>query len=72
MDTNIDLLAEARQMQVQTVAMRRRIHQQPELGNDLPETRSVVMAAIAGLDLEIIESKQTSGIMATLRGGAPG
>ena len=30
------------------------------------------MAAIAGLDLEIIESKQTSGIMATLRGGAPG
>ena len=72
METNIDLLAEAKQLQAQTVAMRRRIHQLPELGNDLPETKQVVMEALAGLELEIVESKQTSGIVATLRGDLPG
>lgn len=70
--TEIDLLAEAEALQPQTVALRRRIHQHPERGNDLPQTKQAVMEAIAGLELEIVESQQTSGIVATLRGGRPG
>jgi hippurate hydrolase len=70
--SKIDLLAEAEALQPRTLDLRRRIHQLPELGNDLPETKKLVLEAIAGLDLEIRESRQTSGIVATLRGGAPG
>ena len=70
--SKIDLLAEAEALQPRTLDLQRRIHQLPELGNDLPETKKLVMEAMAGLDLEIRESQQTSGIVATLRGGAPG
>ncbi len=71
-NTTIDLLAEAKERQAQTVDLRRRIHMLPELGNELPETKKLVLDAIAGLDLEVRESQQTSGVVATLRGGQPG
>ena len=35
------------------VELRRDLHRRPELGNDLPETRERVLAALAGLGLEI-------------------
>ena len=71
-ERTIDLLAEAQALQARTVDLRRRIHMLPELGNETPETKNVVLEAIQDLDLEIRESKQTSGLVATLRGGHRG
>ncbi len=71
-NSTIDLMAEAKSRQSQAVDLRRRIHMLPELGNELPETKQVVLDAIVGLDLEVRESTQTSGVVVTLRGGRPG
>lgn len=66
------LLTSARALQSQTVAMRRVIHQEPELGLDLPRTRATVLDALSGLDLEINQSQATTGLVAILRGAHPG
>jgi hippurate hydrolase len=66
------LLAEARELLPDAVALRRRIHERPELGLALPETRAAVLEAIADLGLDVRESVETSGIVATLEGGRPG
>lgn len=67
-----DLLAEAGELLPRAVALRRRIHAHPELGNDLPETRQAVLDELSDLDLEIELCERTSGLVATLRGGVPG
>mgnify|MGYP001444472914 CR=1 FL=1 len=69
---NHPLLEEARALQSRTVALRREIHRHPELGLDLPRTRETVLDSLAGLDLDLVLSKETSGIIATLRGERPG
>ena len=66
------LLAEAGDLLPAAVRLRRRIHENPELGLDLPETRAAVLEALDGLDVEIVRSEKTSGLMVTLRGGQPG
>ena len=55
-----------------TVALRRRIHRQPELGNDLPRTREAVLEAIDDLPLYVTLHETTSGISCLLDGDAPG
>ncbi len=67
-----DLLAEAGELLADTVALRRRIHRSPEIGNDLPETRQTVLDALSHLDLEIQLCQRTSGLIATLRGAERG
>ena len=67
-----ELLAEAQALLPQTVALRRAIHEHPELGLQLPETRRNVLEALSDLDLDIRESATTSGFIATLAGGRPG
>ena len=66
------LFEEAARLLPDAVTLRRRLHMHPELGLDLPETKLAVLEALRGLDLEIAECTTTSGIVATLRGGAPG
>ncbi len=63
---------EARDALPEAVALRRRIHANPELGLELPETRKAVLEALDGLDLDVRESRETSGVVATLRGARPG
>jgi hippurate hydrolase len=63
------LLDEARAELPGVVALRRRIHQNPELGLELPETQRAVLDALEGLDLELATGGKTSAVMATLRGG---
>lgn len=63
---------EARDLLDETVALRRTLHQWPELGNDLPITRENVLAALEGLPLDITLHETTSGIAAVLEGGKPG
>lgn len=50
------------------VALRRAIHEEPELGLHLPKTTQKVKEALAGLPLEIREGPSTSGLVAILRG----
>jgi amidohydrolase len=55
-----------------TIAMRRRLHEWPELGNELPMTRDVVLESLEGLPLAITTHESTSGIVALLEGSKPG
>ena len=66
------LLTEAQALQSQTVALRREIHREPELGLDLPKTRAKVLDSLSGLGLDINQSQATTGVVATLRGGHSG
>lgn len=54
------------------IALRRSIHEEPELGLHLPKTTAKAKAAIAGLPLEIYEGPSTTGFVAILRGPANG
>jgi hippurate hydrolase len=51
------------------VALRRRLHQVPEVDLDLPETQRLLLDALEGLDLEITTGRALSSIVAVLRGG---
>src|SRR4029453_11376610 len=66
------LLAEAREELPRAIELRRRIHANPELGLDLPETTAAVLASLSGVGLEITKSAKTTGLVARLRGGRPG
>jgi len=66
------LLDEARTLLPDAVALRRKIHENPELGLELPETAKAAREAIADLGLDVKESRTTSGFVATLRGAKPG
>jgi hippurate hydrolase len=54
------------------VALRRRLHEWPEVGNHLPNTRAAVLESLEGLPLDITLHETTSGIAAMLTGGKPG
>ncbi len=66
------LLDEARADLDRTIALRRRIHERPELGLVLPETQRAVLDAIEGGDWTIATGGATSAVVATLSGARPG
>ncbi len=68
----MDIFSEAQSLLPDIIDLRRRIHANPELGNDLPETTAAVLDALSGLDLEIRKSERTTSIVATLHGEKPG
>jgi amidohydrolase len=52
------------------VALRRRLHQVPEIGLHLPVTQEIVLDQLEGLDLEVTTGKNLSSVVAVVRGGA--
>ena len=66
------LLEECRSQAPDVVRLRRRIHENPELGLELPETQGAVLQALEGLGYEVETHRKTSGVVATLRGARPG
>ena len=50
------------------IALRRELHQIPEVGMSLPLTQRAVLEALAGLDLEITLGESLSSVVAVLRG----
>jgi hippurate hydrolase len=66
------LLEAAKKLQPEVTALRRAIHQEPELGLENPATRARVLAQLGGLPLEINTHSKSSGVVATLRGARPG
>jgi len=54
------------------IALRRAIHEEPELGLHTPKTTAKAKKALEGLPLEIVDSTSTTGFVALLRGPANG
>ena len=64
------LLERAAALAPRITELRRAIHAEPELGLHTPLTRDKVRAALADLPLEWAEGPSTTGMVATLTGGA--
>ena len=63
-----NFLAEAREIQSDLESLRRRLHQEPEIGLELPKTQAKIVAALDGLGLEVTTGKALSSVTAVLRG----
>jgi hippurate hydrolase len=64
----MDLLSEAGSLLPDVVAMRRELHQSPELGLDLPRTQERVLDALDGLGLHARAGAAVSSVVADLAG----
>ena len=64
------LVADAVGLADRLTALRRAIHAEPELGLHTPKTRDKIHAALAHLPLAWREGPSTTGLVATLKGGA--
>lgn len=64
------LAAQAVAIADRIVSLRRAIHADPELGLHTPRTRDRIREALADLPLEWREGPSTTGLVATLKGGA--
>jgi amidohydrolase len=68
-----DVIAAARAMHADLVALRRELHQLAEVGLDLPRTQEHVLEALDDLPLELALGGTSTSITAVLRGkGGPG
>ena len=59
-------------LQDELSALRRELHQIPEIGLHLPKTQERVLAALTDLPLEVTKGRSVSSVTAVLRGGRPG
>src|ERR671924_886888 len=66
------LLADAKGVLDDVVALRREIHREPELGLDLPRTQARVLKALDGLPLTISTGTRQTSVVADLAGARPG
>ncbi|GGB36831.1 hippurate hydrolase [Sphingomonas metalli] len=66
-DTVADWTDSAEALLGETVALRRAIHAEPEIGLHCPMTTAKIKAALAGLPLEFREGPSTTGLIAILR-----
>jgi amidohydrolase len=66
------ILDAARALSDRTIAFRRVLHQNPEIGLDLPGTKKAVVDEIADLGLKRRESDTTSAVVAELEGAHEG
>ena len=67
-----DILADARGILDETIALRRRIHRHPEIGLVLPRTQAAVLEALDGLGLDVRTGQRTTSVVARLTGARPG
>jgi amidohydrolase len=72
MPTSADLLSAAYNDADRTIDLRRRLHRHPEIGLHLPQTQATVLAALAGLPIEVTTGTSTSSVVGVLRGARPG
>lgn len=60
----------AQQLGPELSDLRRRLHQVPEIGLDLPKTQAVLLDALQGLDIEVTTGTSLSSVVVVLRGTA--
>ena len=65
-------LDEAKDLLPSAMLLRRRIHENPELGLDLPLTTQAVLDGLQGIDIDIERGTSTSGLIVSLTGTKPG
>lgn len=65
-----DYVADAQSLRESVADLRHRLHQHPETGNELPRTQEMVLAELAGMDLEVRTGHGSTSVTAVLRGGA--
>jgi amidohydrolase len=70
--TPAEILEAAASVHDDVVALRRRIHQHPEIGLTLPRTQAAVLEALDGLGLEVQTGTRTTSVTARLTGRRPG
>lgn len=68
----MSIAADAKEMQPEIARFRHELHQEPEIGLDLPRTQEKVLKALDGLPYEITLGESTTSVTAVLRGGAAG
>lgn len=68
----MSLREDAATIQGELALLRRELHQIPEIGLHLPLTQARVLAALAGLPLEVNTGTGLSSVTAVLRGSRPG
>ncbi|WP_304452687.1 M20 family metallopeptidase [Nocardiopsis sp. YSL2] len=68
----MSMVERAEGLRAELVALRRELHREPEIGLHLPRTQHKVLAALAGLPLEISTGSGLTSVTAVLRGGRPG
>lgn len=68
----MSLQEDAKEIGPELVALRRDLHQIPEIGLDLPLTQERVLTALAELPLEVSLGERLSSVTAVLRGRAGG
>ncbi|MDP9884896.1 hippurate hydrolase [Sinomonas atrocyanea] len=66
----MDLIADARSLQDTLTEWRHALHEEPEIGLDLPRTQEKVLSVLDGLGLEVSTGTDTTSVTAVLRGGA--
>ncbi|MCP3987683.1 MAG: amidohydrolase [Actinomycetia bacterium] len=66
------LLSDGRDILADVVALRRKIHAEPELGLELPQTQAHILDTLADLDLDITTGTSLSSVVATMTGDADG
>lgn len=59
-------------LQNDLVALRRRFHQIPELGEDLPETQALLCTELDAMGIPYKKNTLDSGVVALIEGGKPG
>src|SRR5206468_11811614 len=67
-----DLLDAARAIQPDVVAIRRRIHRQPEIGLQLPMTQDAIVGELRKIGLDGRRGHGTTSVVAVIEGGRPG
>src|SRR5215475_10919585 len=67
-----EILDDARSILGDAIELRRRIHRHPERGLTLPRTQAAVLEALDGLGLDVQTGRQTTSVVARLRGARPG
>lgn len=65
-------LESARRVLDDVVELRRKLHRHPEIGNHLPTSRRIILDALEGLQIEVVQHETTSGVVGILRGGHAG
>lgn len=66
------IIEEASAISADLTELRHAIHEEPEIGLDLPLTQRKVLAALEGLDLDVTSGRSLSSVTAVLRGALPG
>lgn len=70
LDIHLPTAADAADIAPGLVTLRRSLHENVEVGLDLPTTQKLVLDAIEGLDIEVTKGNGLSSLVVVLRGGA--